>query len=270
MPRVDKLSLHYADADRPEAPLPPGLHALGRDGQGRPMLVVGTQAAEVEDAFAQVSIDRRGVWMHVREGVRGLHVNGRPVRRMAALRAGDAVHVDGHELMVVGLPPESRPAQRVAEGGERMLLRGIGGPNHGRCFGVRGGLRAGSAADAQLRLDDAVPPHVARLAVQDGALVVEADDPLQPVRVNGHPRGRAALHVGDQLAFGPHRFVVEAPRVAPPPSLLRTDESEALGAPSLVPSHGGGASSMRRIPWLLLAALAMAGSLALLLTYGGR
>lgn len=267
---MDKLSLRYADPDRADAPLPPGVHALGRDAQGLPALVVGTVAAEVPDAFVQLSIDRRGMWMHVREGVRGLHVNGRPVRRMAALRAGDALHVDGHELTVVGPPPEARPPQPVAEDGERVLLRGVGGPNHGRCFGLRGGMRVGSAADAQLRLDAAVSARMARVAVQDGALVVEADDPLVPVRVNGHARSRAALHVGDQVAFGAHRFVVEAPRVAPPPSLLRTDESEVLGAPALVPENVTGASSLRRIPWLLLAAAAMAGSLALLLMYGAR
>lgn len=267
---MDKLSLRYTDPDRADVPLPPGVHALGRDAHGHPALVVGTAAAEVPDAFAQLSIDRRGMWMHVREGVRSLHVNGRPVRRMAALRAGDALHVEGHELTVVGPPPEARAPQPVAEGGERVLLRGVGGPNHGRCVGVRGGVRVGAAADAQLRLDDAVAPGMARITVQDDGLVVEADDPLAPVRVNGHARSRAALHVGDQVAFGPHRFVVEAPRVAPPPSLLRTDESEVHGAPTLVPEAHGGASSLRRLPWLLLAAAAMAGSLALLLMYGAR
>lgn len=249
--------------------MPPGVHALGRDAQGRPALIVGTGAQDTEGAFAQVSIDRRGVWMHVRDGVRGLHVNGRPVRRMAALRPGDALHVDGHELCVAGQPPESRAPQRHADG-ERVLLRGLGGPNHGRCHAVGGGLGVGAAADAQVRLDDAVASRVARVRVEDGVLVVEADDPLVPVRVNGHARARAVLHVGDQVAFGAHRFVVEAARMAPAPSLLRTDEFEALGAPSLVPATTGQGSSMRRLPWLLLAAAAMAGSLALLLMYGAR
>lgn len=267
---MDKLSLRFADPDRADAPLPPGVHALGRDGQGRPALVVGMGAGEVPEAFGQLSIDRRGIWMHVRDGVRGVHVNGRPVRRMAALRAGDVLHVDGHELSVAGLPPESRPAQPVAEGGARVLLRAIGGANHGRCFGVRDGLRVGAAADAHVRLDDAAPPHVGRVTVQGGALVVEAHDPLAPVRVNGHARGRAPLHVGDQLAFGPHRFVVEAPRVAPPPSLLRTGEHEAVDAGAALHEPGAGVSSVRRIPWLLLAAAVMAGSLALLLMYGAR
>ena len=88
-------------------------------------------------------------------------------------------------------------------------------------------------------------------------------------RVNGHPREHALLRVGDQVAFGAHRFVIEAPSAARRHAHVEDVALEPLPLAS-APDRAEAIGSMRRLPWLLLAALAMAGSLALLLMYGAR
>lgn len=261
--RVNPLSLRSADRDHPDLPLGPGVHVLGRDVDGLPTL----QPAG-SDAWVQVSVDRRGVWMHVRDGVRGLHVNGRPVRRMAMLRAGDALHLDGQELTVVGPVPDARGADGHAAP-VHALLRGVGGLHHGRCFALDGVQVIGSAVDAQIRLDDAHPPRVARIAPHADGWALDTFDPLQVPRINGHLRNAGMLHVGDQIAFGAHRFVVEAPRATASQSHTHAAPVEPIAMPMPAPADTA-VGTMRRMPWLLLAALAMAGSLALLLMYGAR
>jgi len=82
--RVTTLRLRFPDRELADLVLDPGVHAIGRDENGLPGLVDDTA-----HALAQFCVDRRGVWLQLRDGVRGVHVNGRPVRRMAMLRAGD-------------------------------------------------------------------------------------------------------------------------------------------------------------------------------------
>ena len=71
--------------------------------------------------LAQVCLDRRGLWLQVPAGARGVHINGRPVQRMAMLRAGDAVYVDGVELRVLAPPQEVPPM--MAASGKRSLRK---------------------------------------------------------------------------------------------------------------------------------------------------
>lgn len=260
---MNSLSLRFAEADQPDLPLGPGVHAMGRDQDGVP---AWQDAAE--GAFAQLTVDRRGVWMHVRDGARGLHVNGRPVRRLAMLRAGDVLHVDGHELTVLGSPPDSRAGHDGVHA-PRALLRGIGGLHHGRCHRMDVETLVGSDQGAQVRLDADLPAAMARLTPHAEGWALETFDPLQVPRINGHARNVGVLHVGDQVAFGPHRFVVEAPRTAIPHAQVEDGPLELPGVTASVQS-GSVLGAMRRLPWLLLAALAMAGSLALLLMYGAR
>ena len=89
--------------------------------------------------------------------------------------------------------------------------------------------------------------------------------------VNGHPVHDALLRPGDQIAFGPlHRFVLESPLsgASAAASAFHADHIESDPADPPQPSPLG--SSMRRLPWLLLAALLLAGALSLLLMYGVR
>src|SRR3546814_3910151 len=81
--RMENLKLRIADDVRSELPLGAGVHAVGPlEGRGGQLgLVDDAQAARV-----RFCVDRRGVWLAVADGARGVHVNGREVRRMAMLR----------------------------------------------------------------------------------------------------------------------------------------------------------------------------------------
>ena len=91
------------------------------------------------------------------------------------------------------------------------------------------------------------------------------------VLVNGQRMRNAVLHAGDQIAFDvQHRFVLEGP---PAPNAgaaslarLRTsfadDADEAPTAPRK--------SWLRRMPWLLIAAILLAAALSGLLLFGAR
>ena len=261
--RVNALILRFADTDRPDLPLGPGVHAMGRDDAGVPALHPGR-----DGGLAQLTVDRRGVWMHVHDGARGFHVNGRPVRRVAMLRAGDALHVDGHELTVLGDAPEAGPGD-AGHAAVRGVLRGIGGLHHGRCHPLDAGLLVGSGGQAHIRLDASLPDAIARLVPCSAGWSVECLDATHMPRVNGHALESGVLRVGDQVAFGADRFVIEAPSAAR--RHAQVEDAALEPAPLAVAPYAAGAGgSIHRLPWLLLAALAMAGSLALLLMYGAR
>ena len=88
--------------------------------------------------------------------------------------------------------------------------------------------------------------------------------------VNGVPVRHCWLQPGDQVVFdAQHRFVLEVPLVHRP--VLDTEEPTEVEA---TPEHRPLASEPRRRshrwPWLLLAALLMAGALASLLLFGAR
>ena len=87
-------------------------------------------------------------------------------------------------------------------------------------------------------------------------------------RVNGMPVRDALLSAGDQVAFdGQHRFVVEVPWVESPTNARQTamDVLDDEEASQPLPPAG---DSMRRWPWLLLAALLLAATLSALLLFG--
>src|SRR5688572_16231585 len=96
---VTALRLRFQNREHADLALGPGVHAIGYDPSGSLAQVVP------DSAVAQFCVDRRGVWLQVREGAPGLHVNGRPVKRMAMLRVGDAIFVDGVELVLLGGDP---------------------------------------------------------------------------------------------------------------------------------------------------------------------
>lgn len=263
---VNELRLRRPDRDLPDLVLKPGVHAVGRDARGEVALVGIGQAM-----LAQFCIDRRGIWMQLGEGVRGVHVNGRPVRRMAMLRPGDAVFVEGVELLLLGPEPGDAPPHDEAIPEEsRLVLRAVGGPLHGRCHALDGAVTIGRARDCAVRIDDpALAERHARLVPCEGGAVLRDLGSEQGSRVNGHDVRHARLRAGDQLAIDGCRFVLEAPRSgATAAPAAGPDDAASEGPPAAAPERV--VDSARRLPWLLLAALLMSGALSLLLLYGTR
>lgn len=268
--RVTTLRLRFPNRQPADLVLSPGVHAVGRDSEGLPSLV-----DDVAHALAQFCVDRRGVWLQLRDSVRGVHVNGRPVRRMAMLRAGDAVYIDGVELLLLG--DEPTPAEGLDAGGHqpesRLVLRGLGGQHHGRSVTLDRPRRVGRAGDCDIRIGGRTfaDQHAVIAPYGEGA-VLRALAPNAVTVVNGHEVGDALLRPGDQVVFdAQHRFVLESPKCGVTPSPPRPDDGDDE---EFAPVHAGELaarpSSARRMPWLLLAALMLSAALSLLLVYGQR
>lgn len=270
-PHVTAPRLRFPHRDHSDLVLTPGVHAVGLDGEGRPRAVEGGAEARV-----QFCVDRRGIWLQLREGSRGVHVNGRPVRRMAMLRQGDSIFFEGQLLQLLGSEPLPAPRDNVEnEGNAHALLRGVGGTHHGRAFPLDRPRTVGRGPDA----DIVIPDHDfaerhARLEPHPGGIVLRDMGSESGSSVNGHPVRHALLRVGDQVVFDTtHRFVVEAPLRMLDDALPEPEPMHRVEVAPVLVNTGRRATlstSARRIPWLLLAALVLSGLLTLLLLFGAR
>jgi pSer/pThr/pTyr-binding forkhead associated (FHA) protein len=262
---VSALRIRLPESRRDVLLLEPGVHAL------TPAAIGASSAAKPDEPLATVYVDSRGVWMQVRDGLRGAYVNGRPIRQMAMLRAGDTLFLHGHEVVLAGREPAPAPAERVApkRGAVRCVLRAVGGPLHGRCFSLAKTVVIGNTLESDVRIDDAriAARHLELLPLAGGIALATGTNATAPT-VNGHRAEDALLLPGDQLVLaGTHRFVIEAPR----PTIEPQPE---VAAPRRVPPAREATPSPRRrawrVPWLLLAAVLLAGALSALLLYGAR
>lgn len=279
---MEAFRLRFPNQDHAELPLGMGVHAIGRIDpvDGRPPR--GSTLGPVENAaLLRFCIDRRGVWMTVEQTAHGVHVNGRPVRRMAMLRPGDAVFVDGVEMTLVAaggvdpVPPQLLSAPAESGGDPRVLLRGVGGRHHGRSFTLEQPRLAGRAGDADIRVDDpAFAERHARIEVHGEAIVLRDLGSADGSMVNGESVRDALLHPGDQIVFDPHhRFVVEAParsRILHQHAAGQVDNAADAADQGQTEIHREWRRSARRLPTLLLTALLLALGLGALLLFGVR
>lgn len=269
--RVDALILRFPQREIPDLLLSQGVHAIGLDKDRQPTL-----AADPAMAAVQLCVDRRGVWLQVCEQGSRLHVNGRAIRRMAMLRGGDSIYLEGVEMLLLGteplpVPPDNPPAARHDN---RAVLRGVGGRYHGHCYNLGAPITIGRTGECAIRVDDMdsaerhaqLEPHAEGVVLRD---LGTGDGSI----VNGHRVRDALLRAGDQVVFAAHRrFVVEAPTrvAAQPPLSLSPDDDGSFDGLHGADARGARPVSVRRMPWLLLAAVLLAGALALLLLYGAR
>lgn len=254
--------------DGTELPLGEGSHAIARDAGGLHV----SPGDGGTDALLHVRIDRRGTWLSVSAAAGSVHVNGRRIRRRAMLRAGDAVFVEGAELVLASTSdnpvPDDLPGRGPEEerGDPRVLLRGVGGKHHGRSFTLELPRLVGSAPEADIRIDDpAFPERHALLSLQGGQIVLRDLGAGNGSQVNGRTLRDAVLRPGDQVVFeSQHRFVVEAPGTL----TLPLDLSLGPAADTWQDEPRVSRAGWRRWPWLLLAALLTGGVLAALLMFG--
>lgn len=268
---VNSLRLRFANHPHPDLALGPGVHGIGRTADGTLGL-----AGENGNALVQFCVDRRGVWMKLDSKARGVHINGRPVRSMAMLRVGDAVYVEGVELLLLAahtpaiakLPPNN--IAETVEGDQRIVLRGVGGQYHGRSFTLDRPRLVGSGAECDIRIDDpGFPERHARIEPHGDFVLLRDLGGGEGSVVNGEPVRDAVLHVGDQVVFDAHqRFTIESPGrpASTRDALLSAAEEEPAAVahprPAALPRNA------RRLPWLLLAALLIAAGLSALLLFG--
>jgi hypothetical protein len=186
---------------------------------GNRVCLAGSGLAPLHASFLQ---DRRGLWLRVPADAQGVHLNARPVRRLAQLRPGDLVCLDKLRLVVRADDdpaidrriPGSQPApmneaQRVSAA--RVVLRGLSGQHFGRTYTLTEPRLLGRAGSADIRLDDAaVAERHAMVELHADRVVLRALGNDSSV-LNGVPVRDAVLSPGDQLTIDQHRFVLEAP-----------------------------------------------------------
>lgn len=250
--------LRFAGHRHPDLPLARGMNRLCRDPEFDRGLILAEAGAR---SLIDFCFDERGLWLHVAEGVAGVHVNGRPVRSLALLHLGDGIHCEGVEMCV------AQSAAALPEGPLSALplplLRGLCGPDHGRALVIDGVLRAGGGGEA-IRLEQGTAA-VAEIRFADGELLLQALSADAAVRVNGEKVTQARLHPGDQLQFAPdRRYLLEATPGRVSTTLSHTANTEAV-EPAVALSRE---KRYWRIPWLLLAAIFSAAALAALLWFG--
>ena len=240
--------------------------------------------------------DRRGLWLRVPPGTSGVHLNARPVRRIAMLRVGDQVCL-GKVQVVIGensaamidqrIPPNPPAAlndlQKVSA--SRVVLRGLSGVHFGRSYTLTEPRVIGRSTACDLRIDDpALADRHAQFELHGDRVVLRALGGSDGTWVNGVPVRDAVLAPGDQILVDQHRFVLEAPGLPPrgqdAPSrssiLAHTQTMKAVKAPAAPepapryepepsPSSDPGA-----LWWLIAAAAVLAAALTALLVYSPK
>ncbi|MGY0504536.1 FHA domain-containing protein [Luteimonas sp. e5] len=253
------LILRFAEHEHPDLPLRPGVNGLCQDPDFDRGLMIAEPGA---DALLTLVVDVRGLWLNVSPGVRGVHVNGRPVQQLARLWVGDLIHCEGVEMQLASA--QARASEDAAPGrvtSSRLLLRGHGGAAHGQAWALHeacridrhgGVIPAGQDASVLAELQ---PAGEDRVWLQ---LLAEA----RGARLNGWPLASGWVHGGDQLLLAGQRFVVESPGQTPPPAKPpRMDQDDDVAAVAPRPRR-------MHLPWLLLAAIVSALLLAALLWFG--
>lgn len=266
---MQNLLVHFTQRQYPDQPLRPGVQRIVRHASGAVRLTDDSQGSLL---LAQFCLDDRGLWLQVANGIRGIHVNGRPVRRMALLRPGDAVYADGVEMLVQGeCEALTQAPPRSDEGGDdQRLLRGVGGQHHGRSFTLDRPRVIGRGAEADIVIDDpAFAEQHARLEQHGERLLLRDLGAGESTRVNGLSVRHCWLQPGDQLVFDTqHRFVLEVPH-DDRKRVVVEDDDEAFEArqrpePTVAPKR------VLRWPWLLVSALLLAAVISSLLWFGAR
>lgn len=266
------MRLTFPHREHADVDLAAGEWRLG--GAGTDVVLPGAPAG-VE--LARIRVDRRGAWLGIAPDAPGAHLNARPVRSAALLRAGDTLCVEGVQMALCAEPIDAgarripaRPPAPVDEAGRahaaRVLLRAVSGPQFGRAFPLFSPVLVGRWVGADLRIDD---PSVADRHAQvelHGDTVVLRDLGGEGSWLNGRRVKDAVLAPGDQLVFEQQRFVLEAPGLhgRHVPKAAASGPFAPLPPEALpLPDEARG----RTMGWLIASALAIAAVIAALLLY---
>jgi hypothetical protein len=263
-------------------------------------LSVSLSGRNLAPHHASLVADRRGLWMRVPNGTPGVHLNARPVKRLAMLRVGDQICLEQVQIVIsedgpqviernipVSAPPVLAEAQKVSAA--RVVLRGVAGAHFGRSITLNEPRVIGRGAGSDIRIDElGIAERHVQLELQGDRVVLRSLAPNGGAIVNGVPVRDAVLAPGDQLVLEQHRFVLEAPGLPPRGQeaavrsgvVAHTQTIKAVKVPQ--PEAGGaGAKPIEDLPpassvdpgalwWLIAAAAVLAAALTALLVYSPR
>lgn len=167
--------------------------------------------------------DRRGIWLRVPAGTPGVHLNARPIRRVALLHVGDQVCVEKVQIVLsenngnlidaripAAAPPVLAEAQRVSA--SRVAIRAVSGSLCGRSYTLTEPKLVGRASSCDIRIDDpAMAERQAQFELHADRVVLRTLGNSEFTSVNGIPVHDAVLSPGDQIVIDGHRFLLEAP-----------------------------------------------------------
>jgi hypothetical protein len=221
------------------------------------VLATGQAAAH----HLRIQQDRRGWVLQILPSAERIHVNARPVRERALLRAGDVISVgDCRMLLRDDQDPAVRAALSVpAQGRCTVALRAVAGPLSGKVLPLRDSLELGPQGRCALELPQGETASM-RLYWHDAQLMLEStqSSSRHPLRVNGVVAQKLALQPGDQIGLAMHRFVLEAPGMEPEPEIAMPEPS-----PQHLPEEAAGPT--REVWWLIVTAAVLALGIALVL-----
>lgn len=266
-------------------------------------LSVSLSGRNLAPHHASLVADRRGLWMRIPSGTPGVHLNARPVRRLAMLRVGDQICFEQVQMVIsednpqviernipISAPPVLAEAQKVSA--SRVVLRGVAGSHFGRSISLTEPRVIGRGANCDIRIDDhGIAERHVQLELQGDRVVLRSLSPNAGAVVNGIAVRDAVLAPGDQLVFDQHRFILEAPGLPPRGQdvavkggvVAHTQTIKAVKVPVASEGGGGGgaapmsddghaasAADPSALWWLIAAAFVLAIALAALLVYSPR
>jgi hypothetical protein len=103
-------------------------------------------------------------------------------------------------------------------------LKAASGPHTGQTFDLSQDTAIGSADSADIRIDGLADAH-ARIRFDGQTLTLESSEESF---VNGQLAPSRALKSGDEIRFGEHRFVLQAPGLRPPRVLQQARPRPAI------------------------------------------
>lgn len=292
-----RARLSFPNGEHPDFVLAPGVCGIGSDRDNQIVLGGGGIAPH----HARLEIDGRGLTLSVLDPHAHTHLNARPVREKGIVRLGDVLSVDTVQIVVkperdevirTSVPSENANAAdaetRARAVPPKVVLRGVSGAQFGRIVPVRGRLTIGRGSECDLMLDE---PEMSRRHAMienngDGIYLRDLGS-SNGTFVNGVQVRDAVLHPGDQIAFDRNRFLLEAPGLplrgelveerSPgfAPAITQTmqavnlpDPPAAKPKPAAAAENVETAASRNEIWWLIGAAAAIGGAIALLLLFG--
>lgn len=239
-------------------------------------LVIGNQAdtqvrlATDSDALVKVrlQLDESGLWL--RNLGNPIHVNARPIEKLAYLRPGDRLHLGNTEILVrQDQPPaalladldEDRPRETMPG---TILLRGLNGPFAGQARSIDPILHIGSDDACEIRLDARyAAAEEAQIRLAGGHVLLTSKGNV-PVWINGWPVHAAILGDGDQIEIRGLRFTLHAPGLKRTYANGQENGDLSAGNPT-PPTHS--ASARLSFVRLLIAAALLASLLTAVLLF---
>lgn len=213
------MRLSFPNGEHADALIRSGTASLGTSDRNT-IVIPGHDVAPLH---ARLTAGERRLVLEVVDGSSRTHVNCRPVRERALLRAGDTVHLGSVAMELkpdhdseVAIPVLGNRADRSTPPTPEVVLRGLSGAYFGRSIPIRGDISVGSAPDCALVVaGSSISARHAVIGYRGDHLALCGSNAGAITRVNGIPVRDAVLRHDDQLAFGTQRFLVEAPGMDP-------------------------------------------------------